>query len=767
MREILLERRQFEKMSGMVAFEGELNSIVKEFLEFSNFDKTLIVFDEECAEKGKPVAPTDGQPKSDEKLISVQNDMLKQFHLGKSRDFFQLWNDYIPESVRSDDIVAQKLEFYLHIYFAIHPLKKGEKVTHEDVEAGMANFKTYLETQGSSLSQTTEFLPFYALPFVPNPKVHPSYKELFSDKWAPELSDRLDKFLTLALQSVSQSRLFQLFSARGKSIDSLEHKLNESERRAGAYMKRYNRIQGDYHNLIGITADLVDSLEATVQGNPVSPEYLQQICVRLFSNQIRQSLDLTRPGTAAEVLRQSVMPPQGLQQGEAAPNVSLDYEKIKEDLSQGTERTVALLLQALRWKLTKTPPPERDAMMAAYINNDVLGCVRPGAYRKAVLKHLNSDSEFVRQYAARLFNAFASLCDGRSYLAQNPHLMRSLMDNLRADDRDSLTRENVLGCLQKLSLRRALQSMMIEEGIIKWLVSVLEDNDSLSDYTLEYSIALLMNLCLRTAGKRKCTENSQLLLKVLTDLLGHDNHEIIPYVNGTLYSVLAMPSIREEAKAMGMEEILCCFVKEDQPDMNRQIEFIIKQLNSTEEPEESESDDEDDEEDEDDMHPGSGHPGSDNASSDHPGSGHPGSDNASSDHPGSGHPGSDYAGSDHPGSGHPGSDNASSDHPGSDYAGSDHPGSGHPSNGHLAVTTLAVTTLAVATLAVATLAVSTLAVATLAVTTLAVTTLAVTTLAVTTLAVTTLAVTTLAVATLAVTTLAVTTLSGSIERSVW
>ncbi|KAK2175425.1 hypothetical protein NP493_733g00009 [Ridgeia piscesae] len=568
-------------MSGIVAFEGELNSIVKEYLEFSNFDKTLNVFDEECAEKGKPVAPTDGQPKSDEKLISIQNDMLKQFHLGRSREFFQLWNEYIPDSVRSDDIVAQKLEFYLHIYFAIHPLKKGEKVTHGDVEVGMATFKTYLETQGSSLSQTTEFLPFYALPFVPNPKVHPSYKELFSDKWAPELSDRLDKFLTVALQSVSQSRLFQLFSARGKSIDSLEQKLNDSERRAGAYMKRYNRIQGDYHNLISITADLVDSLEATVQGNPVSPEYLQQICVRLFSNQVRQSVDLTRPGTAAEVLRQSVMPPQGLQQGEAAPNVSLDYDKIKEDVSRGTERTVALLLQALRWKLTKTSPPERDAMLAAYINNDVLGCVRPGAYRKAVLRHLNSDSEVVRQYAARLFNAFASLCDGRTYLAQNPHLMRSLMDNLRADDRDSLTRENVLGCLQKLSLRRALQSLMIEEGIIGWLVSVLEDNDSLSDYTLEYSIALLMNLCLRSTGKRKCTELSQLLLKVLTDLLGHDNKEIIPYVNGTLYSVLAMPAIREEAKAMGMEEILCCFVKEDQPDMNRQIEFIIKQLNSS------------------------------------------------------------------------------------------------------------------------------------------------------------------------------------------
>ena len=66
-----------------------------------------------------------------------------------------------------------------------------------------------------------------------------------------------------------------------------------------------------------------------------------------------------------------------------------------------------------------------------------------------------------------------------------------------------------------------------------------------------------------------------------------------------MYSILAIPSIREEAKSMDMEEILRCFIKDDQPDMNRQIEFIIKQLNSVEEPDEtSESDDEDEEEDE-------------------------------------------------------------------------------------------------------------------------------------------------------------------------
>ena len=44
----------------------------------------------------------------------------------------------------------------------------------------MNHFKVFLETAGASLSQTTEFLPYYALPYVPNPRAHPSYKDLFS-----------------------------------------------------------------------------------------------------------------------------------------------------------------------------------------------------------------------------------------------------------------------------------------------------------------------------------------------------------------------------------------------------------------------------------------------------------------------------------------------------------------------------------------------------------------------------------------------------------
>ena len=123
---------------------------------------------------------------------------------GDGKSFFRVWNRNLPENIRNNDSVAQKLEFYVNIFFAIYPLKYSKGVSQfmriinlylkilenfvykmnasmfQDPEEGMNNFKLFLETRGSTLSQTTEFLPFYALPFVPNPRKHPSYKELFA-----------------------------------------------------------------------------------------------------------------------------------------------------------------------------------------------------------------------------------------------------------------------------------------------------------------------------------------------------------------------------------------------------------------------------------------------------------------------------------------------------------------------------------------------------------------------------------------------------------
>lgn len=43
--------------------------------------------------------------------------------------------------------------------------------------------------------------------------------------------------------------------------------------------------------------------------------------------------------------------------------------------------------------------------------------------------------------------------------------------------------------------------------MIKWIAGVLKrESETLSDYSIEYATALLMNLSLRPAGKDKCED---------------------------------------------------------------------------------------------------------------------------------------------------------------------------------------------------------------------------------------------------------------------
>uniref|UniRef100_A0A8B9L0F9 LisH domain-containing protein ARMC9 n=1 Tax=Astyanax mexicanus TaxID=7994 RepID=A0A8B9L0F9_ASTMX len=598
--------RKAQEMGDILANEADLLLMIKEYLKFSEFEDTVKIFEKECKSKGKPVPKTPRSPPVDSKILIIQKDLISSFDDGDMKVFFELWAENVPVDIRDSDPNVQKLEFYLHIHFVIYPLKSNVgRQDKADFDERISHFKHYLETRGAALSQTTEFLPFYALPFVPNPAVHPSFQELFQDSWAPDLRKKLEKFLTTILTSLSSPRLLSLYWLNGvcvytESLKQMQAQLAEAEKKASSYMRRHGKMQADYHNLIGVTAELVDSLEATVSGKMISPEYLQNVCTRLFSGQMGQSMvqsiDFTRPGTVSHNAHTHISVIRMPKDVPLLP--SLDYDKLKNDLMTGSDRLKALLLQALRWRLTRTVQGEqRDTVLQAYISNDLLNCCKPK--QKSVLQLIRSNNEIVQQYTARLINAFASVSEGRTYLSRFPSLLKLLVDCLQTEEKDSVARENVLGAMQKLSLRRVHQSALIRNGMIGWLVDELQDSDCLSDYTLEYAVALLMNLCLRTQGKKKCTENTKHVLKVLSDLLGHENHEVRPYVNGTLYSILSVPSVRQEARAMSMEEILRCYTKEENPELNRQIQFIIDELNSVEEPQD-EPDSEDDEDDEDD-----------------------------------------------------------------------------------------------------------------------------------------------------------------------
>ncbi|KAJ3250016.1 LisH domain-containing protein armc9, partial [Borealophlyctis nickersoniae] len=194
----------------------------------------------------------------------------------------------------------------------------------------------------------------------------------------------------------------------------------------------------------------------------------------------------------------------------------------------------------------------------------------------------------------------ASDCAGREYLlsCDGKELIQVLVENMKQEERDTIYRQNLLGALQKLSLRRTAQSTMNTLHLIPYLLTLLSDLDGLSEYTIQYGTALFMNLCLRTAGKKACCElvDPERTLKVLMELSECENLQVKTYVNGTLYSILSDPTLREHARAIGLGDMLQYLRGVSDEGLVRQIDFVIEQLNAEETPDISDTVSEDGEE---------------------------------------------------------------------------------------------------------------------------------------------------------------------------
>nr|KAJ3422467.1 LisH domain-containing protein armc9 [Polyrhizophydium stewartii] len=119
--------------------------------------------------------------------------------------FFALWDGQFPERVRQADPGMQRLEFMLSVYFAVYPLLSSvahpQTMQSYKLESTMDAFKKFLETRGAELCKTSQFLQYYALPYVPDPRQHPSFQDIFSAHWVGEIGGRLQQFLDKALAS--------------------------------------------------------------------------------------------------------------------------------------------------------------------------------------------------------------------------------------------------------------------------------------------------------------------------------------------------------------------------------------------------------------------------------------------------------------------------------------------------------------------------------------------------------------------------------------
>jgi len=214
----------------------------------------------------------------------------------------------------------------------------------------------------------------------------------------------------------------------------------------------------------------------------------------------------------------------------------LSWGRVRRDLSRyavaaasgsvHSGRRCCLLLQALRWRVTRTRPGgARRALLREWAAGDALGVHTAGQPRRSerrpdaeaaavgspdgagaapsagapgggaedreaasraapaaavrgqlgplVVRLLRCPAPAVSEGACRCVNAVSSEAVGRAYVTRAPGLVPALLSVLRGEAGDTPARQNALGALQKCSLRRSAQRDMIEGGALEWATAAL------------------------------------------------------------------------------------------------------------------------------------------------------------------------------------------------------------------------------------------------------------------------------------------------------
>ena len=97
--------------------QKNINSAIFEYLHKFGFERAANQFQEEML--------LEAQNSLQKSFVSDEQSCIQQmgqaFNSGKREHFFILWNRHVPILIRQEDIICQKLEFYLQIYFSVYP----------------------------------------------------------------------------------------------------------------------------------------------------------------------------------------------------------------------------------------------------------------------------------------------------------------------------------------------------------------------------------------------------------------------------------------------------------------------------------------------------------------------------------------------------------------------------------------------------------------------------------------------------------------------
>ena len=222
---------------------------------------------------------------------------------------------------------------------------------------------------------------------------------------------------------------------------------------------------------------------------------------------------------------------------------------------------------------------------------DLFGTLSKSSY----LFHELINNQILNLEVMKILNSLASLNKGRNYLLAKETLIDDIVQCMIREKTDSDLRQKCLGTIQKFTLRSQPQSKLIELNVIHYIVNLFAyEADSLSDYTIEYGLALIMNLSLRKAGREKFEAIADKTIQILQKFMDKDNIQVLTCINGTLYSLLKKEKFKIEARNKGLD-IKLKNAKIENQQLKKQITYILEELDKP--PEEEEEYDENFEED--------------------------------------------------------------------------------------------------------------------------------------------------------------------------
>ena len=660
-----------------------ISSLIHEYLLKRDYTKTLDSFQEELITKIKQ--------KNYYKIAFsniTETNLLKFFGMGRKAEFFKSWKRIIPNHIRLREPPLQKLEFYIQIYFAIYPLlyRDSEINCNKTIQETMDEFKEFLEKKDSDYSKSNEFLSYYALPYVQNPKTHASYSKLFQPEWAAELKDKIHLAIKTYLPSIKYPVLYDLVnesnanananSGNNLNVSNISHKANmmktflenvtqekieriPEENSQGinyeqdaANMEELNKLREEneiyknklekkrydiiniqrswinlVHNILSNSFDLV----VLCKGNRNTNDVLLK-SGKIFKKLLKFQSFLKKQSNNLEKYNK----PQGVnntvlsaikeQNDEMFENIGFgDISGINNSMignnSLGINKSFHLDYDAnhlldinafqlsLREEFIKNVGEGpvnsdndlkhafviREMRLRAFRRNDVQ--IKQLTlysiffydlfYKFNLLKEvLNKKEDYpnVSLELMKLMNKISCLKKGRNYLLMKTNslsMIEDLFTHLKSEKQDTEIRQNILITLQKFTPRLKPINKLIELGIVKWLIDVFTyEMNTLSDNTIEYGLALLLNLSLNKNGRNKFEEDSERTIQILIHYLNKDNNvQIQTSINGALYSLLRKKGLKEAAKKFGIENIIQNSNITD-PVNQRQISYILQELQS-------------------------------------------------------------------------------------------------------------------------------------------------------------------------------------------